>query len=389
MKLAPEADCRYNQLRSAMQRPFAGTLTLAICAAVFVACGASRDGNPSPTSLPAPTSDGGTRTFEMGLSSLPAELTQESYENAFALAGRAGDLVLIQRTPPWEEMISGELSDATINATERETKLAEDQELDLFVAIDPTEEVDGQSEIAALPNRLRGAGFDNPEIQGAFIAYAQYVAENYQPKYLALGIEINSYQIQHQDDFERFVILYHRAYEAVKQLSPDTLVFPTFQYEELQGLLPLTDPRPPQWNLISRFEPRIDLLAISSFPSLLYPDPQVIPDSYYAQLPSHTKRPIAIAGLGYASDVAPETAGPTAGEANQASFLRRVLANAQQLNMRFAVWFVGQDPGFVGDSGFQSFRHTGLLNEDGTAKQAWSVWAAAAARSVATPAPQR
>lgn len=370
-----------------MQRPFAATLALAICAAVLAACGSSGDSSRSPTSLPAPTSDGRSRGFEMGLSSLPAELTQDSYESAFELAGRAGDLILIQRTPPWEEMISGHLSDETVAATERETKLAGEQHLDLFVAIDPTEEVDGKSEIAGLPDRLRGAGFDNLEVQGAFIAYAQYVAENYRPKYLALGVEINSYQLQHQDDFERFVIVYHRAYDAVKLLSPDTLVFPTFQYEELQGLLPLSDPRPPQWNLLSRFEPRIDLLAISSYPSLLYPDPQVIPDSYYAQLPSHTNRPIAIAGLGYASDVAPETTGPAAGEANQASFLRKVLDNAQQLNMRFVVWFVGQDPSFAGDPGFESFRHTGLLGEDGTAKRAWSVWAAAAARSVATPEP--
>jgi hypothetical protein len=285
-------------------------------------------------------------------------------------------------------MISGELSDATINATERETTLANEQGLDLFVAIDPTEEIDGQSEIAALPDRLRGAGFDNAEIQGAFIAYAQYVAENYHPKYLALGVEINSYQIQHQDDFERFVILYHRAYEAVKQLSPETLVFPTFQYEELQGLLPLTDPRPPQWNLLNRFEPRIDLLAISSYPSLLYRDPQVIPESYYAQLTSHTSRPIAIAGLGFASDVAPAEAGATAGEANQASFLRKVLDNAQQLHMRFVVWFVGQDPSFSTDATFEDFRHTGLLNEDGTPKRAWRDWAAEATRAIATPEPE-
>jgi len=321
----------------------------------------------------------------MGLSSLPSQLTEDSYEDAFERAGSAGDLILIQRTPPWDEMITGDLSDDTVRATERENQLAREHDLEIFVAIDPTEEVDGSSQLAGLPEHLRGAGFENADVQQAFIAYAQYVARNYKPKYLALGVEINSYQQQHREDFERFVILYHRAYQEVKQLSPDTLVFPTFQYEELQGLLPAGDPLPPQWNLISRFEPRLDLLAISSYPSLLYADPQLIPASYYAQLPSHTDRPIALTGLGYASEPGPGGSATLATEEGQAQYLRRALDNAQQLGFRMVVWFVGRDPTFAGKPGFDAFRRTGLVRENGSPKAAWLVWEATAQRPISTP----
>lgn len=367
-----------------MKRRFAPALiALVICALIPGACSDGSDG--SAPQGPTPTADPRPRAFEMGLSSLPAQLTDESYEEAFVRAGSAADVILIQRAPPWDEMLTGDLSDETVRATVRETALAREQGLDIFVAIDPTEEVDGHSQLAGLPERLRGAGFDNEDVRQAFIAYAQYVARNYKPKYLALGVEINSYQQQHREDFERFVIVYHEAYQAVKQLSPDTIVFPTFQYEELQGLLPAGDPLPPQWNLISRFEPRLDLLAISSYPSLVYADPQLIPESYYAQLPSHTDRTIAITGLGYASEQGPGGSAAGATEQGQAQFLRRTLDNAQQLGFRMVVWFVGRDPTFAGDAGFDAFRRTGLVLENGSPKTAWLIWQAAAQRQLAAP----
>ncbi|MEE8386041.1 MAG: hypothetical protein V3S01_08995, partial [Dehalococcoidia bacterium] len=177
---------------------------------------------------------------------MPAEQTSESYASAFELAASAGEVILIQRVPPWHEMLAGEPSDSTVAATHRETELAEQFGLDLFVAIDPMDVAEGRSQLADLPEDLHGAGFAHEEVRRAFIAYAQYVAANYQPKYLALGVEVNSYQQGHPEDFEEFIVVYHEAYEAVKELSPDTLVFPTFQFEEMLGLLPIDNPFPPR-----------------------------------------------------------------------------------------------------------------------------------------------
>jgi hypothetical protein len=343
------------------------------------ACGGGSDGRPS-SSAPTPTPDPRTRPYEMGLSSLPSRLTEESYADAFERAGEAGDLVLIQRTPPWAEMISGDLSDETVGATERELELAADNGLQIFFAIDITEETDGGSQLAGLPAELRGAGFDNEQVRQAFIAYAQYVVQNYHPKYLALGVEVNSYQQHHPEDFERFVVVYHEAYQRVKELSPETLVFPTFQYEELQGLLPIADPQTPQWHLISRFEPRLDVFAVSSFPSLVYPDAQLVPDSYYAALPLHSDRPILMSALGYASAPGPDGTVSGATEAKQADFVRRALDTAQQLQFIGVMWFVGQDPTFAPGSGLDPFRRTGLVRENGAPKEAWAIWEANAHR---------
>lgn len=314
----------------------------------------------------------------MGISSLPSELTEESYAETFELAGSAGEIVLIQRTPPWEELLAGTFSEETVLATQRETALAAEYGLDIFVAIDPTDGSRRRDRLAGLPDDLLGAGFSDPLIHQALLDYARYLAETYQPRYLAFGVEMNGYQQHHPEDFERFVVIYHEAYEAIKEISPDTLVFPTFQFEELQGRLPFQDPLPPQWYLISRFEPRLDVLAISSYPDVIFPEADGIPDSYYQQLSLYTNRPIAIAGMGFTSRASEEVSSVEAEQA-QAAFLRRTLDNAQQLDMAFVVWFVGQDPSFTGESALD-LANSGLKRQDGSVKLAWNVWEQTAQR---------
>ena len=334
-----------------------------------------------PALLPTPADDLEARTFVMGISSLPSELTEESYADTFELAAGAGELVLIQRTPPWDELLAGTFSEETVLATQREVALAEEHGLDIFVAIDPTDGSRRRDRLAGLPDDLLGAGFSDPLIHQALLDYARYLAEAYRPRYLAFGVEMNGYQQHHPEDFERFVVIYHEAYEAVKEISPDTLVFPTFQFEELQGRLPFQDPLPPQWYLISRFEPRLDVLAISSYPDVVFPEADRIPDSYYQQLLLYTNRPVAIAGMGYSSRATEELDSLEAEQA-QAAFLRRTLANAQQLNMPFVVWFIGQDPSFTGESTLD-LGNSGLRRQDGTEKLAWRVWEQTALRPVA------
>ncbi len=357
-------------------------LPIAFAIASLTLVGCASEARIAP--VPSATGIGSPRTFAMGLSSLPADLTEESYARAFEQAASAGEVILIQRTPPWEEMVSGTVSDTTAQNTRREIELAERYGLDLFVAIDPTDASAGRSQLAGLPDELRGAGFADEGVRRAFIAYAQYVAENYRPKYLALGVEVNSYAPRHPEDFRQFVSLYHEAYQAVKQLSPDTSVFTIFQLEELQGLLPAEAPHPPQWDLISRFEPRLDVLAVSSYPSLVFPDVAQLPPSYFAQLRAYSQRPIAIAEMGYSSGPAP---GDTSGtnEEQQAAFLNQALVSAQQLSMTLVVWFSGQDPTFTAGPPFDKLQHIGLKRQDGTAKPAWLVWLAAARRPLAAP----
>src|SRR3972149_7387264 len=77
-------------------RPLLFYVVVAFLGLMLAACGDDKTDGPQRS----PTSAGPPRSFAMGLSSLPAELTEEGYSRAFELAASAGGGIMIQRTPP-------------------------------------------------------------------------------------------------------------------------------------------------------------------------------------------------------------------------------------------------------------------------------------------------
>jgi hypothetical protein len=345
-----------------------------IAAAGLIACnGGSKDDRNAQSAGPA-------RSFMMGISTLPREQNATSYAETFDLAAQVGEIVLIQRTPPWADFLPGAgISESTVETTASEIDVLKDKGLQLFFAIDPTDGATGRDRIAGLPSSLAGRNFADPDVRSAFLSYAQYVALNYKPAFLALGVEMNLYYQKNPDDLADFKTLYDEAYDRVKQASPDTKVTVTFQYEDLQGILPREDRHFPDWQLIRAFDEKSDVTAISTYPSFAFSRAADIPDNYYAQLQGFTDKPIVIAEMGYAS--AATSQGINSGtEPDQAAFVRRAIDEAGAMKMPFVIWFAGWDPAYAEDTAFGVFRHIGLLRDDSSQKPAWAAWAEAARR---------
>ncbi|HXK32809.1 MAG TPA: hypothetical protein VNM91_02210 [Dehalococcoidia bacterium] len=355
-----------------MSRLRTGAVALLACLAVtLVACGdANDDAQPS----------GEPRPFMMGISTLPRELNAQAYGESFELAGDNGDLVLIQRNPPWEDFLpGGDISDDVAETTAAEVAALDEHDLDLFFAIDPTDGATGRDRLVGLPGSIASANFGDPSIQSALLAYAEYVALNYKPAYLAFGVEMNLYFNKNENDVENFRALYLAAYDRVKAASPSTQVTVTFQYEDLQALLPTEEKHFPAWSSLQSFEDAVDIVAISTYPSFAFTSAAAIPENYYSQLTAYTDKPIVIAEMGYAS--APGVQGLNSGtEDDQASFVRRVLREADEMEMPFVIWFAAWDPTYAKDSPYVAFQHIGLRRGDDTEKPAWSAWAEAARR---------
>ncbi len=346
---------------------------------------ASGPGGPGPT-IERPEQSGEPRSLLLGFSSLPPELTSAAYVQAFATAAQYADLLLIQRTPPWAEFLpGGNISQETAETTRLETALLKQYDhLRLYYAIDPTDGAVQRSRLANLPPSVDiQAGFNDPDVRAAFVAYAAYVAKNYRPAYLALGVEINMTYERAPEQFEAFVSLYEEAYAVVKGNSPATKVFPTWQLEDLQGLFGTV--HPPRWELLERFRGKMDVLAISTYPYLgEVRSVAEIPADYYRQLRTRWDGEILIAETGYPS--APVEGREAVGtEAEQRAYLERVLTEAETLGFAGVVWFAALDPAFASTGPASAFRDIGLRKADGSNKQAWALWEEWARRPLRAP----
>jgi len=322
---------------------------------------------------------GDPRAYRLGFSAVPVELTDTSYTAAFDLAAEFGEVLLVQRPPSWADFLPGaDISNGTRQAAKNEREAVSARGLKLFVALDPFDPA-ARDRLAALPGGYEDRGFEDPRLQQAFIAEATFIALNERPAYLALGMEVNAVYERNPSLYEQFVAVYRAAYEAVKDVSPETQVFVTFQYEQLLGVVPWEPPHTPRWELLGAYEERIDLFAITSYPSFAYPVARKVPPLYYRQIQDHTSLPIAFAAVGYAS--APGREGLNSSTpAEQRRFLQRLLQDADELGAELLVWFAGRDPAFAATPPYDLLTSIGLRSATDDMKEAWLVWEAAARR---------
>lgn len=345
--------------------------------------GDGNGGGPGPEITRA-AREGDARTPLLGFSAIPAEVTQEGYIQAFATAAEHGDIVLIQRTPPWEDFLpGGGISQATRETTQLETDLLEQYgHLQLFYAIDPTDGVVQRSRIANLPAGIdANVGFNDPRLREAFIQYTTYVIKTYEPDYLALGVEVNMLYERKPEQFAAFLSLYKEAYGIAKANRPETKVFPTFQLEDLEGTL--AEIHPPHWEVVDAFDGVMDVLAISTYPYMGdVPSVADIRADYLSQLVEHFDGEVIISETAYPS--APVEGKRAVGTPEeQQAYLTRLLTEAQELGFGAVIWLASRDPAFASTGVAGAIKDVGLRRADGSNKIAWGLWEAWARRPVA------
>lgn len=363
--------------------PALSIVALVLLLALGAACrdDAGSDVGPGPT-IVRPDREGDPRKTLLGFSALPSERTTSGYVAAFADAAINADILLIHRAPEWSDFFpGGSVSAATAETTRFDTELLGQYEnLQLFFAIDPTDSASGRARIADAPVGVDPeAGFSDPALRNAFLAYTAYVVANYEPDYLAIGVEINMLYERNPAQFEAFVSLYEEAYDAAKQARPEMRIFPTLQYEDLLGLA--DEIHAPHWEVIDAFDGRIDVLALSSYPSRSFTTAGDIPADYYTQASAHFDGEIMLAETGYTS--APADGFLAIGtEEDQRAFVQRLQAESDAGSFSAVVWYAAEDPGFAPEGPAARLNSIGLRTNAGEPKLAWETWEAWSRRPV-------
>lgn len=210
-----------------------------------------------------------------------------------------------------------------------------------------------------------GVWLNNTTTQNNYTALVFNILNTYHPKYLALGIEVNTYWEYNPSDFDAFVSYYKSLYTVIKS-DPDyqdTKVFVTFQLEKLKakGLTGAED-----WTPFNKFAGYLDLAAFTTYPELLYTDPSQIPKTYYSELPvkGNFTIPVAFTEIGW-------TAVGASQELQQAAFIDDFFQLTSGINMEFVNWAFMHDLDTDGP-----LTKIGLYTSDGVAKTGLSHWTA-------------
>jgi hypothetical protein len=213
------------------------------------------------------------------------------------------------------------------------------------------------------------------------------IVREFKPAYLGLGSEINTYADTSPEDFKNYLTLYKEIYDKVKQESPGTNVFVTFQWEELNNLIPGFRPdRKPyeiNWDQVESFEPRLDIWAISSYPFIAFPSGADIPENYYTPLLERTSKALAVAEGGFPS--VPKENVPGSPQ-DQVDYLNAI-HNQIGTRLDFWIYLILSDFNFVAfaremnksghskDTGTLNwFSRIGLMELDGSPKPSLETW---------------
>ncbi len=231
--------------------------------------------------------------YLMGFSASPPELNAQSYVDNIKNFMRVSSMVLFHEEAVWKK----EEIEKKITDYKNFKRLIKDKEM--FIMIGPLHPTDRTK----ISPAIDGKNFGNSEIRQKYEKLITVIAGEVKPAYLGIAAEINGYEKVNKEDFANFVSLYNDLYPKIKELSPKTKVFVSFQYEDFLGLWNFNsyDNHSPQWNLIDQFE-NLDLFAISTYPYVVFDKPSDIPKNYYSQIRDFTDLPIAIAEAGYQSE---------------------------------------------------------------------------------------
>jgi len=354
---------------------------------ITLACGSTTSA-PSPTPTQTKRQATASPVFDTsrtvyGFFPSPPEYSEESVLNHFQDLGDHADFILLQPNVPWVDFFdSPQGSSQATTDIKNQMILADMNDLGAIFVVDPLNGLNRQ-EFHNLPPDWKPS-FSNPDVREAYKQFTYWIVEEFKPAYLGLASEINTYMDAHPQDVDHFHTLYREVYREVKERAPETQIFVTFQWDDLNNMFAAASEGraayEPNWEQIQRFEPELDLWVISSYPYFVYENGKDIPGDYYARLKDKTDKPLAVAEGGFTS---------LRGKGDQAAYLQAV---HDQLGDRMAFWVylilsdlnmetlssVMQEQGVPEDDirTLSHFASIGLQKTNGDAKPALGVWQA-------------
>ena len=203
----------------------------------------------------------------------------------------------------------------------------------------------------------------------------------YEPPFVFLGNENDFYYQQNPNDYLNWINFYNTAYEAIKKVSPHTLIGPVFNFEHLSGSGQLNGWISPNWKALDAHDlNKIDILGITLYPFFAYPQPDLIPKNYLDPLLKHAgfTKPIALIETGWPAEESEGFKPPwETSETAQVHYLSRLYGLIEGKKVKIINWLYLYPPSSAFQGQTQNdkiFGSVSIRDEQGNKRPVYEKW---------------
>lgn len=204
-------------------------------------------------------------------------------------------------------------------------------------------------------------------------------AATYQPPFIFLGNENDSYYEQDPTDYQNWISFYNSAYDGIKASSPNTLVGPVFNFEHLAGSGALNGWTASYWPALESHDlTKIDIVGVTLYPWLNYASAESVPSTYLDPLFSRIgSKPVAITETGWPGEN-PNGFNPPweTSETAQATYLSKLYNMIKSKNVKLVNWlflYPMADPG-GSPTAWKEFGSISIKNGSGNKRTVYDLW---------------
>lgn len=342
-----------------------------------------------PPAPPLPEYRGpATRSFLMGFTRWPADLTREGVAIAADYAYAHGDIVSVTFIGgiPWAEALDGKPYPQDV---QENLKYRPPAGKKLFLSISPLDKDRrglapywGETDNQPLPAPWNREPLNSARVKRAYLNFVLRAVETMRPDFLAISVEANVLLSRDLLKWEQFKDLYRETYRAVKKVHKALPVFFTtdvVHYKRLAREARSTQQEKEVAELM-RFS---DLFAMSVYPHMSADVPRPVPANFL-DFATRFKRPVAVAESGMsAQDVELRSYATRlrGSEGDQYQFTELMLKTAARDYYDFVINFASTDferlvarlqPPL--DDLARIWAYTGMQTSDKRPKSASAVW---------------
>jgi hypothetical protein len=320
----------------------------------------------------------------MGFSTWAYAKTIESVDNTYLFISNQTDIYSehIDYKIPWNAWVNSLPlpTEFTDEITARVSRKLTDKKLTLSVSLLNNERTDLSSDFdGTIPNYTN---LNDIEIEDAYFKHVQYITSQLNPDYLIIAIEVNELLKNAPEKWNAYKLLMGNVKTRIQQ------VFPSLRISESITLHNFYEPdvsNPEVYlNELVNYANTMDFVAISFYPYFKGLKTKEDFQEAFDFLHEKINKPIAFSETGHLSEdltVDSYNLFIAGNQCEQNEYLEVLLTNAQEQSYEYIIWWAYRDynelwetfPEEIQDLG-KLWLSTGIINEDGAKKKAYSTW---------------